>query len=83
MSNYKIIYDYEDEYSKVSGIIETVDTWAEAQETIKALRQDDNCSNAIIHINRFDNKIILNYNIIILFDNIVIIYYNYIKVMNA
>lgn len=45
MSNYKIIYDYEDEYSKVSGIIETVDTWAEAQETIKALKQDDNCSN--------------------------------------
>jgi len=45
MSNYKIIYDYEDEYSKVSGITETADTWAEAQEIIKALRQDDNCSN--------------------------------------
>lgn len=45
MSNYKIIYDYEDEYTKVYGITETADTWAEAQATIKALRQDDNCSN--------------------------------------
>ena len=42
---YKIIYDYEDENTKVSGITETADTWAETQDTIKALRQDEYCSN--------------------------------------
>lgn len=42
---YQIIYDYEDEYTKVSGITENANTWAEAQNTIKALRHDDNCSN--------------------------------------